>query len=166
MYIAGHDADLKLFGSNNAGTVGTYQNRVGSTHPVTGANHILDGNAFGNTDHDFHFRINSLVYSGGGKWRRHVVNRNIATGSLLSLSDSIVDRHPLYFLPAFLRRNAGNITILAISIGYGMMSMKHSGFPGNALGNNPRIFIYKNGHTFIPLLRRPLSQQHRPWWWR
>ena len=72
VYLARHDADLDLVGSDDAWTVGTNKDRLLALHAVTRANHVAHRDAFGDADDQVELGVDSLVDGGRGKGRRDV----------------------------------------------------------------------------------------------
>src|SRR5262249_15414845 len=59
--VARHDADLELIGRDHARAVGPDQQRPFAFHAVARANHVPDGDAFGDADDEVESRIDRLV---------------------------------------------------------------------------------------------------------
>ncbi len=61
MYVSRHDSDLALSGFDNSGTIGSDQSGFVLSHEsVLDLDHVLLGNSFRDTNHQWDFRINGF----------------------------------------------------------------------------------------------------------
>src|SRR5947199_10121414 len=117
MVVTGRDAEaaaaggfLSCGGSDDAGAVRRDEARVPTSHGAFYANHILDGNAFGDGDDQLQSGIDTFENSVGSKWRRHENGRNSRARRPRGIGDGIENRHTmrtvLEELDAFAGRDA------------------------------------------------------------
>ena len=107
---SGHDTQLAFVHSNNSRT-------VGANHPGTilidnpfHFDHIMDRNAFRNTNHYFDTGETGFHDRFRSERRRNKNNRSIGTGDFHRILNRIENRHTVIqcFLTAFTRCNTGN----------------------------------------------------------
>src|SRR6185295_9854054 len=144
--MARHDANLDLVGCDHAGAVGADQLGASGLHLVAGANHVADGNAFRNADHQIEPGLYSLVDRGRRIGRGHIDHRGRGPGCRLGLRNGIEDRYRFEVLSAFPRRNAGYEATPSVGVDSASASMELSGFASNTLRDDPGALVDEDRH--------------------
>ena len=144
--VAGHDADLDLVGRNDAGTVGTDENRLLALHLLARANHVAHGHALGDANDEIELGVDRLVDRRGGERWRHIDDRHRRAGPLFGFLHGAKDRYAFELLPGLLRIDAGNVALAAMGIVARHAGMKLAGLTGDALGDDLAVLADENTH--------------------
>src|ERR1700730_1574217 len=158
MNVAGHDADLDLVRRDNAGAVRPEQQRLRALHTITGANHVADRNALGDTNHQIELRVDGFVDRGRGKGRRYVNDADRRAGGLLCFAYRRVDRNALEVLSRLFRIDPGDEALPSVGIIAAHASMELARLAGNSLRDDLGILVDQNAHSdsWLPSFPRKL----------
>src|SRR5665213_3856779 len=160
MNVPGHDADLALAGSDDAGTVGSNQARARVRLQIfPGLDHVVDGDAFGDADDQGESGVGGFHDSVGCVGRRHEDDGRVGAGGFHALGDGVEYRAVEMFLAAFSRRNAA---YYASTIADGLLRMEGAFFTGESLDQQACVAVDENAHaasstTFLAPSSMPLA---------
>ncbi len=108
------------------------------------SHHVDDRNSFGNADHQFDAGIDRFQDSIGRAGRGHENYRDIATGCLARLPDSVEDGNPAFkLLPTFPGSDTGDHVR---PVFHALLRVESARAAGDALHAESRIFIDEDRH--------------------
>src|SRR5687767_2479993 len=144
--MARHDADLQLVRCDDAGAIHSGPPRLAAAHPVPRADHVAHRYALGDADDEVELGIDGFLDRGSGVRRRYPDDRDARPGRLLRFLDRVEDRHAFVALPAFFRRDAGDVAILSVRVFEARPRVELAGLAGDALRDDPRVLVDENAH--------------------
>ncbi len=129
--VPGHDADLALAGSDDAGAVGSDQARRGVRLQIfPGLDHVVDGDAFGDADDQGESGVGSFHDGVGGEGRRHEDDGGVRAGGFDAFGDGVEYRTIEVLLATF----AGSDSAHYIgAVGDGLLGVEGSFLAGESL---------------------------------
>src|SRR5690625_4908965 len=141
---AGHDANLALFGRDDARAVGPDQSNIVVVFKrCAHAQHVEHRNAFGNTGDYPNAGISRLQNGIGRKRRRHKNHGGIGTGLLNRFIHGVEDRQAQVILTALAGRDATNHLRAVLD---GLLGVKAALAAGNALTDDFGVFVNQYAH--------------------
>src|SRR5690606_23605851 len=149
--VTGHDADLALFGSDDAGTVGSDEAGARALQRPLHPDHVQNRNAFCYADDKRDLRCNRLENRIGGERRWHIYDTGVGLCRGPCLSDGIEDRQAQMFGSALPRRDTAHH---ARSVGNCLFGVKGAGLAGDPLADDSCIPVDENGHRSLALRKR------------
>src|ERR1051326_337569 len=149
--VARSDADaaaaVRIFSfarCNDAWAVGTDEARLFVLHGSLDFDHVIDRNAFGDTDNQIQSSIDAFEDGVSRKRRRHKNSGSSCAGLLCRFGDSIKDWHFVFEkLAAFARRDASDDLG---AVGEAELGVPRAKAAGDALDEKFGLWSYKDGH--------------------
>src|SRR4029077_6417494 len=89
MDAAGHDADFAFAGGDDAGAVGADEARFFVVDDEGDANHVEDGNAFGDANDQGEFGLGGFENGVGGKGRRNENDGSVCAGPVHRIGNGV-----------------------------------------------------------------------------
>src|SRR5450755_354573 len=162
--MAGHDADLDLLRRDHAGAIRSEQERLPALHAVAGANHVADGNAFGNANHQIQVGVDGLIDGRRGKRRRHVDDADRRAGGFLRFAHRRVNRDALERFARFFRVDPGDEALLPVGIFAAHARVELTGLAGDSLRDDLGVLVDQNAHSdfLVTSFPRRASVQRPP----
>src|SRR5262249_61791786 len=141
MNVTWHDADLALLRSDEARAVRPDHPRFRSAQRALHFHHVEHGYALGDAHDERHPCFDGFQDSVGSEGRRHIDGAGVGVSFGHRLAYRIEHRKPEMHGTAFARRHTPDH---ARAIGDGLLRMKASLRPGEALADDAGITIYEN----------------------
>src|SRR5690349_2807681 len=140
---AGHDADLALIRSDDAGAIGADETNVTPPEGALDLDHVIHRYAFCDANDQPDTGVGGFENRIRGKWRRDEDQRRIAVRLRDSVAHAVEHRDPLDLLSRLPRRHARD-DLRSVSLA--LRGMERSFLSGDALHDDARIFIDQNAH--------------------
>src|SRR5487761_4231 len=147
---ARHDAHFAFSRRDHARTVGADEPGLPSRQKLLDADHIQRRDAFGDGDHERHSRIGCLHDGVGSERRRNKDHRDVRSCLPPCFLHGVEDGDAVHRRAALSRRYPGHHLG---AIFHGLPGVERSFAPRDALHQQPRIFINKNGHRICSLIQ-------------
>src|SRR3989344_2328484 len=160
--VAGHDADLDLFGRDQAGAVGAQQQgllaagRFLGLHLVAHHQHVAHGDAFGDGDDQVQVGLDGFPDGVSGTSGRHVDDGHGGAGLLRRFLHRSVDGDVRELLAGLLGVHARNESVLAVGIGLAAEGVELTGLARDALGDDLGVLVDEDAHD-VSFLGRYLT---------
>src|SRR5690606_17628803 len=143
--VAGHYADLALFGRDHAGAVRPDEARPGACQRALHPHHVQDRDAFGYADDQRHFRVDRLEDRIRGASRRHVDDGGVHPHLLDRFEHGIENREVQMGAPALSGRDAADHLG---AVGDRLLGMEGALIAGESLADDPRLAADEHRHQF------------------
>src|SRR5438067_10370323 len=147
-----HDADLDLLRRDDAGTVGTQQERPAAAHAVASADHVAHGNALRDAHDQVELRVDCLIDGGRGARGRHVDHAHRRAGGVSCLLDGPIDRNALEVLARFFGIDPGDEAFVAVRIIATHARVELTRLTRDALGDDSGVLVHEDAHGSLTLV--------------
>ncbi len=143
--VTGHNSDLAFPWCDHSRTVRSNENRVASAHEVIHRNHVENWHPFGDGADHFDARIDRFANGIGREGCRNEDHARVGTRLLDGFFHRIKHGKPFDGFTRLAWRYAADHFGAIVFATFGM---EFTGLSGDALADNPRIFVNKNAHDF------------------
>ncbi len=144
---AGHDADFAFAGGDDAGAIGADEARFFEVERGGDADHVDDGNAFGDADDERHFGVGGFENGVGGEWRRNENDGGVGAGGFYGFADGVEDGAFEMLRAAFAGRDAADDVGAVVDH---LLRVESAFAAGETLDDEACFFVYENAHRAPP----------------
>ena len=129
------------------GQLGPTKKRAAAAHHGADANHVEDGDAFGDADDEVQFGVDGFFYGGGGEGRGDIDDGDIGVGGGFRFGDGVEDGDAFEFLAAFSGGDAGDIAGAAVGVGDAVVGVEAAVLPVMPCVMTRAVAVDEDGHA-------------------